>query len=124
MLGYVLWRRWLRRRAAPTSASGWAFYNRLVLLLGRHASLRPASGQTPREFGETAQQFLQTLPGLAALADLPGRVVELLYRVRFGGQPLSIPEGQVLNAELDRLAEAFLLHAPQKGNREQGTGNR
>ncbi|HEY7422995.1 MAG TPA: transglutaminase-like domain-containing protein, partial [Gemmataceae bacterium] len=105
-LGFLLWCRLLRHRAAPPPVRE-AFYTRLVLLLERHTPLRPASGQTPREFGEAAHQFLQTLPGLAALADLPGRVVEVLYRVRFGGQPLSAPEGRILDTELDQLAEAF-----------------
>jgi transglutaminase-like putative cysteine protease len=104
--GFLLCRRLLRPRAAPPPGRE-AFYIRLVLLLGRYTPLRPAPGQTPREFGEAAHQFLQTLPGLAALADLPGRVVEVLYRVRFGGRPLSVPEGRTLDTELDRLAEAF-----------------
>jgi hypothetical protein len=106
LLGFLLWRRLHRPRGAPPPSRE-TFYTRLVQLLGRHTPLRPTSGQTPREFGEAAHQFLQTLPGLAALADLPGRVVEVLYRVRFGGRPLSAPEGQTLDTELDRLAEAF-----------------
>jgi hypothetical protein len=105
-LGFVFLRRLPRRRIAPSSGTA-TFYRRLIQLLGRHTPLRPASAQTPREFGETARQFLQTRSGLAALAELPGRVVELLYRVRFGGRPLSEPEGRTLAAELDRLAEAF-----------------
>jgi transglutaminase-like putative cysteine protease len=105
-LGFVLLRRLPRRRIAPSPGTA-TFYRRLIQLLGRHTPLRPASAQTPREFGETARQFLQRRRGLAALAELPGRVVELLYRVRFGGRPLTEPEGHTLDAELDRLADAF-----------------
>src|SRR5262249_25647833 len=114
LFSFLLWRRLLRHRAAPPAGKE-SFYTRLVLLLGRHTPLRPAAGQTPREFGEEAHQFLQTMPGLAALADLPCRVVEVLYRVRFGGRPLSATEGQTLDTALDQLAQACPLHAPKRG---------
>ena len=84
-----------------------AYYQRLMHILDRYASLRPSLGQTPREYGETARTFLQAHPGLAALAELPIRVIDLFYRVRFGGQPLSEEESQTLDTELDRFAEAL-----------------
>jgi transglutaminase-like putative cysteine protease len=109
LLAFVLVRRQICRRRANGSrpAEVVAFYARLVALLTRHLSLRPQSGQTPREYSEVARRFLRALPGSAALADLPGRVSELFYRVRFGDRPLSEPESQALNAELDRLAAAL-----------------
>ncbi|MGH7172991.1 MAG: transglutaminase domain-containing protein, partial [Gemmataceae bacterium] len=84
-----------------------AFYQRLLHILGLYASLRPSFGQTPREYGATARNFLQAHPGLAALAELPIRVVDLFYRVRFGGQPLREDERQTLDAELDHFAEVL-----------------
>ena len=105
LLTLGLIRRILRRRAArvrPTGAR--TLYARLLALLARRASLRPTSGQTPREFGQAATQALQARPGVGALADLPGRVVESFYQVRFGDRPLSEAEGRALDTELDRLA--------------------
>jgi transglutaminase-like putative cysteine protease len=112
VLGLVLLRRLLRRRAALRPPDTVIFYQRLVGLLGRHTPLQPTSGQTPREFGVAARQFLQAMPGLSALAELPGQVVELFYRVRFGGRPLSEIEVRALEVELLQLAEALVLHRP------------
>jgi hypothetical protein len=109
--GFV--RRRLRRRAASPRLSGvGALHARLVALLGRHVSLRPERGQTPREFAETARRVLQARPWLVDLAGLPGRVVEVFYRVRFGGEPLTESESCSLNAELGRLAVALRRHDP------------
>jgi hypothetical protein len=108
LLTFGLVRRLRRRRAArarPSSAG--TLYARLLALLARRASLRPASGQTPREFGAAASQALHARPGVGALADLPGRVVESFYQVRFGGRPLSEAEDRALDAELDQLAVAL-----------------
>jgi transglutaminase-like putative cysteine protease len=109
LLAFFLLRRLARRRrpAGPGSAESVGFYARLLALLAKYTSTRPGSGQTPREFGESARQWLQTRPALAGLAHLPGRVVEQFYRVRFGGRPLDASESQSLGADLDRLAEAL-----------------
>lgn len=110
--GFAAWlllRRWPRRRRANGyRISGTAsFYLRLVHILERHASLRPRFGQTPREYGEAARDFLLMRPTWATLAELPLRVVGLFYQVRFGGKPLSEGERQTLDEELDRFAEAL-----------------
>ncbi|HTU23470.1 MAG TPA: transglutaminaseTgpA domain-containing protein [Gemmataceae bacterium] len=84
-----------------------ACYQRLTHILGRYTSLRPSCGQTPREYGEAARAFLATRPGLAAVAELPIRVVDSFYRVRFGGQSLNEGERLALDAELDRFAEVL-----------------
>ncbi|HWG42533.1 MAG TPA: transglutaminase domain-containing protein [Gemmataceae bacterium] len=109
LIGFALLRRWNHRRraAGPRPSNTVAFYGRLLTLLARHAALRPRHGQTPHEFGEAARQFLQTRPVLSSLSDVPIRVVELFYRVRFGGRPLSEPESRTLDAEMDRLTEAL-----------------
>jgi hypothetical protein len=105
-VGLFLRRLSRRRPEAGVRTTGTAaFYLRLVEILGRYASLRPSFGQTPREYSEAARALLQTRPALGALAELPRRVVDLFYRVRFGGQPLREGERQALDAELDRFAE-------------------
>jgi hypothetical protein len=110
VIGLVVLRRLLRRWALARTPRTAPFYHRLVRLLRQHTPLRPNVGQTPREFGAAAREFFQSVPGLTAVAELPGRVVELFYRVRFGGRPLSEPEMHVLDADLNRLAEALVLH--------------
>jgi hypothetical protein len=99
------WRR--LRRNGKRSEPAWAFYTRMVALLARHARMQPQPAQTPREFGEAARAALLGRPAAAALADLPGRVAELFYRVRFGGQPLGQEEGRAIQTELDQLAVAL-----------------
>ena len=91
LLGLVLLRRLLRRGwpSGGRAADVEAFYGRLLALLARHAALRPQSGQTPREFAKKARQLFEGRPGWTALADLPDLVIELYYRVRFGGRPLT-----------------------------------
>ena len=74
-------------------------------ILTRYVLLRPSIGQTPREYSTAAQTVLQTRPTMAALLDLPGRIVELFYRVRFGRKPLNEGERQQIEAELSRFAE-------------------
>lgn len=111
------WAAWMvlrsRRNRHSSSAvdSNGALYSRLVRILGRYVSLRPACGQTPREYGIEAHALLQTRPALAALAELPRRVVDLFYRVRFGGRSLEEAERQQMDTELERFAEAL-----QKGS--------
>ncbi len=109
LLGLVLLRRLLRRGwpSGARAADVEAFYGRLLALLARHAALRPQSGQTPREFAKKARQLFEGRPGWTALADLPDLVIELYYRVRFGGRPLTEPESRTIGAELDRLAEVL-----------------
>ncbi len=99
----------LRRLRSPLRASrirgDAAFYTRLVRILTRYTSLRPTREQTPREYGAAAQRFLQARPTMAALANVPIHIVELFYRVRFGGRPLSEGEHQQVHAEIDRFVE-------------------
>lgn len=113
-MGVVLWMglflRRLRRRRRTNGvrpAGTTAFYQRLLHVLGSYTSLRPSVGQTPREYGAAAQTVLRGRPHLAVLAELPVRIVELFYRVRFGAQPLSEEERHALDAELARFAETL-----------------
>jgi Domain of unknown function (DUF4129) len=88
-----------------------AVYARLLALLARHAGLVPQPAQTPRELAAAAAGAIRGHPSAAALAGVPDRVVDLLYRVRFGGRPLDEAEAAALGARLDEL-EAALRQAP------------
>lgn len=98
-----------RRRTANIRGNGGdaTIYARLALVLGRYASLRPDIGQTPREYGESARDVLQARPAVASLAGWPMRVIELFYRVRFGGRALQEDESQTLEREFNHFVEAL-----------------
>jgi hypothetical protein len=104
-LAGLVWlaRRVRNRRARPASAL--TLYTRLCRLLAP-LGLRPAATQTAREFAALAGQEL-AFRGQAALVDLPARVVELYYRMRFGGWPLEEEERRTVEAQLDVLAESL-----------------
>jgi transglutaminase-like putative cysteine protease len=111
---FVLWlaRRLRRRQRVPKTKAdrrraAVAFYARLVALLARFMPDVPHPAQTPREFGTVARQVLTKDPATVDLADVPLRVAELFYRVRFGGRPLDAEEDQALEVQLDRLAAAL-----------------
>jgi transglutaminase-like putative cysteine protease len=107
---------WVRVRRArepiPASAAGAACYARLVRLLARRGKLRRQLWQTPRELAGVAHATLAAREATASLADLPGRIVELFYRVRFGGKVPGSEELMHLNARLDELATALSRTAP------------
>ncbi len=108
-LGMLAWLglRWRRRRAgraATAARPAVAVYARLLALLARRARMRPRTGQTPREFAAEVRRLLLSVPAAAALADLPDKVVDLLYRVRYGGETTADGECAALGARLDRLA--------------------
>jgi protein-glutamine gamma-glutamyltransferase len=113
--GLLLWQgprllrmaRHRRERVAGKRKIVVAFYARLLGLLEKHFQLRPQPTQTPREFAVHARQTLLSHSATASLADLPGRVAGLFYRVRFGDRPLSESEARDLANQLDRLAAAF-----------------
>jgi len=110
VLGILAWLglRWRRRRArgAATVAAkpAVAVYARLLALVARRARLRPRTGQTPREFAAEVRRLLMSVPAAAALADLPDEVVDLLYRVCYGGETTAEGECAALGARLDVLA--------------------
>jgi hypothetical protein len=93
-----------RRRSSRRHTDPPGFYARLLALLDRHAGLRPSLAQTPREFARRAKA---ALAATGPLADVPERVVEVFYRVRFGGRALDEVEGRALEAQLDALASAL-----------------
>ena len=72
---------------------------------GAYGLQRPAT-ETPREFARRAAVLLgdRARDGEGRpLADVPGRVVEAFYRVRYGGLPLAAEVVAELDAQLDAL---------------------
>lgn len=99
------WRRWRGSRApAPTVP----FYDRLLAILDRRCQLRPLPSQTAREFAEAARDRLSGHAAAAGLAELPGRVADLFYRVRYGRRPLRDEEQQELERQLAQLDAALV----------------
>ena len=80
-----------------------AFYQRLLRMLAWYRGLEPQPAQTPREFGGAAAQVLNAEPKARTVAGLPAWIVELYYRVRFGGRPLTGPEKGEVEARLEEL---------------------
>jgi transglutaminase-like putative cysteine protease len=95
----------LRRRAQAQrrTVPGVAFYARLLTILRCRCRLCPDPAQTPREFGETARQFLTSRSAPEALAELPGRVAELFYQVRFGHKVVDETACRTLEMQLQQL---------------------
>jgi hypothetical protein len=73
-------------------------------VLARRIGLRATAEQTPQELAEAAALRLAETP---ALADIPNRVVALLYRCRWGGEPAGADETEALAAGLDDLDRAL-----------------
>jgi hypothetical protein len=111
----LLGRRWRRRRRGRHSRAGGTglggLYDRLLEVLAGPLGLRPSPEQTPRELAEAAAGLLrarleeQSLP--AELAGVPGRVVELLYRARWGGLSPAAAEMAEAGRQLDALEQAL-----------------
>ena len=87
------------RRKAP------AFYRRLVALLAR-LPVRRAPGQTARELAADAAEQLNHGGPQAAVAELPGEIVEAYYRVRFGLAALDSHEQAAIEHALAELSPA------------------
>ena len=110
LAGRRLWRLMSRRLGvghalADDPSGALAAYVRLVRVLESYGLQRPAT-ETPREFARRAGLLLgdRVRDGDGRpLADVPGRVVEAFYRVRFGGLPLAAEVVAELDAQLDSL---------------------
>src|SRR5207248_1466184 len=68
--------------------------------------------QTPREFAHAAGDALRRRPGTAPAADVPARVVGLLYRARYGRQPPTEAEARDADALLQNLRDALRSGEP------------
>jgi hypothetical protein len=109
--GRFLWRRWklwasgrvrTGRRARPARVE---FYCRLEALLARCGLVR-SDCQTHREFAMEAGQRLALTSGEPQVAELPGRVVDAFYLVRFGGAALDRDVQERVEQALQRLERA------------------
>ena len=116
---YLAWRlrrRWIGRSVAcglatdrDLAAAGTGFYPRFLKVMERHLNLRPGPGQTPREFGLLTQLCLANRNSDAVGAAIPLRLVELLYRVRYGGQALTLTEELEANRDVEMLEKNIAL---------------
>ena len=98
-----------RKNMAATSgrrAPVVAFYRRLESILRRHGIERP-DGQTQHEFAVAVGGQLVESRRWAAAAAVPRQIVDMFYRVRFGGQTISPQQQEEIDRALDRLSEAL-----------------
>lgn len=105
---FIRWRRQTARAGGDVAASGPPFYARYLALLARHLALVPARGQTPREFAVVTSAALRGDPRAAAWTDLPMRLTEALYRVRYGAAALDPAEEAALDHQLAELDRALV----------------
>jgi transglutaminase-like putative cysteine protease len=90
------------------------FYRRLEAALSR-LGLSRGLGQTPRELASQASERLAALLPQAAVAQLPARLVEAFYRVRFGQADLPEEDSRAVEGLLVRLEEA-VQHETEHGS--------
>ena len=82
------------------------FYVRLERLLRRHR-WRRAPGQTPREFSAQVSHWIETQLDRPAVKNLPGKITEAYYQLRFGGRELTVSEEDSINQALAQLEQAL-----------------
>lgn len=94
------WRRRVKvkRRAVPRCD----VYARLEHVLALHGWNRP-DPVTPDEFARQMHHHLSARENTASLADIPARVTQAYYRVRYGAQSLAEDETMELLADVGRL---------------------
>lgn len=92
-----------RARPAPPPID---FYVQLEAALKRR-NLTRTPEQTPREFVLAACGELAELPATRGVSNLPRKIVEAFYRVRFGGRTLSATERSEVEQALAQLAAAL-----------------
>lgn len=99
------WSRGVPARGQPSAALTVEFYRRLEAALNQ-LGLSRGSGQTPRELACRAGERLAALSPHTAVAQLPARIVESFYRVRFGKAILPDHDGDEIAELLSRLEDA------------------
>ena len=83
-----------------------SFYRRLETILRQNGFVRP-SGQTQHEFAVAAAGQMIEIPTRAAVAPIPRKIVEMFYRVRFGGVTLTQTQREEIDAALGQLERAL-----------------
>ena len=87
------------------------FYYRLERILHRQG-LRRRSGQTPHELAVATHQLVSpsavgSFPEAASLPQLAQEIVDLFYRVRYGGRPLDAAEAKSVERKLAQIQRVF-----------------
>jgi len=90
-----------RRNAAQLE-----FYARLARLVAPLGLVRK-EGQTQQEFAEMVRSRLVQLQQSDSIAALPVKIVEVFYRIRFGGAALDTQEQENVEQALSKLEEAL-----------------
>ena len=111
LLCWIAWRLgnrlWRLSGAARNTSHGpqieVEFYRRLEALLANRGLVR-RTGQTQREFADSAGSALAAVSGETGLELMPLCVAEAFYRVRFGRLPLDNDQAQAVEQALDRIA--------------------
>jgi hypothetical protein len=99
---FVLRRLQTAREAPRKSGTGLPWYDAAVSALAA-AGLPLRPGLTPREYADELAGKLRADPATADVADIPGRLVEALYRVKFAARPTTADESADLLAAAARL---------------------
>ena len=103
----LLFARWTRRELD--------FYFRFEKLLRRYG-MRREPGQTPRELALAATQLVSSADNVRAVSAHSQDVVDLYYRVRYGGHPLDTAEVKAIEQKVTGI-ERVLLHARRSRGR-------
>ncbi len=100
--------RWWTKRAGKRrdSARRVEFFDQFESLLARYG-MRRQPHQTQREFALASGGQLAEAPATRPVAALPRRIVDLYYRVRFGGRDLDNAESLAVQQALSALAQAL-----------------
>ena len=101
------WQSWTRvRELAQRRAITVEFYARLIHLL-QQFGLSDIQTLTPREFALRAEEQFQSRFRTAGITGTTLSLVESFYAVRFGAQPLSADQLQVVNQQLGQLEQSL-----------------
>ena len=82
------------------------FYDRLERLLRRHRWKR-LPGQTQREFSQQVAHWIDTQLNRPTVKNLPGKITEAYYQLRFGGRDLTLAERDSIDQALTQLEQAL-----------------
>lgn len=115
LLRFLPWpgSRWHGRRSKRSqrpAAASVGFYRRLETLLRSHGMHRPPA-QTQREFAMAVGGQLAERPNHATVAEIPRRLVDRFYRVRYGGALLEVEETEEIERSLQQLATALKVRS-------------
>jgi hypothetical protein len=106
----LLFSRFTRRRKLD-------FYFRFEKLLRRYG-MRREPGQTPRELALSATQLVSSADDARAVSTLSQNVVDLYYRVRYGGHPLDTAEAKAIEQKVAGI-ERLLLESRRSRKRSR-----